>query len=370
MTCSSFQAAEAFESAKAEKSAKVRCNIVRRCLALGSQLPKARATAFRIALALFDDTSQPTLAARGRVLINNPQAISMAMEWDAQGLVGTLAMLAELAPDLSQTDYATFRSASFAVAELCEQGFEVKNVTVKAAVALIQGFQEKWGSAPWACDLCERAVTSRLMLKGMDKIKQSIAEHAGAITDYTSLYTLLRPFVEPRGGRRKSDLSVSHVAHSDWYLEIKARMEEECEKAKAETVRMEIADAESKSFQKSIDKPPIGVGSTTNAPTQQPEHATRAQGEPQSSSADSLAAKQHSPAAASETNSGSQFKFCVGAVVKANAPRKPEFHGYSATLQSPLSNHWWVQPNVFKLEMAAHIFQHEFEVWLLAGMVG
>ena len=125
--------------AKAEASGKVRCDIVRRCLALGPHLPKSATITLHMALTLFDDESEPTLVARGRILISSPGASSMAKEWDARGPVGTLALLGELAPDLTQTDYASFRSATLAAAELRGEGFEVKNAPVKAAVAVIEG---------------------------------------------------------------------------------------------------------------------------------------------------------------------------------------------------------------------------------------
>ena len=90
-------------------------------------------------------------------------------------------------------------------------------------------------------------MTSRLNLKGAEMLEQTITEHAVSPEDYSSVYMLLRTFVEPRGGRRKAEPSlVASAAHnSEWYLEIKKRGEEH-ERAIVETSLMEAADAESK----------------------------------------------------------------------------------------------------------------------------
>jgi len=97
-----------------------------------------------VALQLFDEKAEPSLAARGQVLIDERRAVKLALAWDAEGPVGALAALSELAPDLSKLSYKPFHLASLAAATLRGQStFEVKNASVKAAVNLIENCEEK-----------------------------------------------------------------------------------------------------------------------------------------------------------------------------------------------------------------------------------
>ena len=93
-------------------------------------------------------------------------------------------------------------------------------------------------------------------------------------------------------------------------------------------------------------QPPTSADQGGNAPLQQ--KASLSGGDQQQGNT-SGNEKLASPSGGVETDassrSGARRELREGDVVKTNAPRKKEFHGYTATLQSALAKHWWATFN-------------------------
>ena len=281
-------------------------------------------------------------------MIDERRAVKLALAWDAEGPVGALAALSELAPDLSKLSYKPFHLASLAAATLRGKStFEVKNASVKAAVNLIENCEEKWGPADWAYDLCQRAVVGRLQLKDDARVAEAIFRCAIPAGEATAVVKFLRPVVEPRGGAKttKGPAAESDVAASSppWYVEVKRLAEVEKEKADkeaaeakrlAEEVAKAAADADA---QKTNLMGGAGVMGDDPCGAAALNVDCSVQGE-------KLAVVTPAGDTAEASQRAEMVRVLkVGDTVGANAPRKPEYHGYTAKLKGSLTWHCWVE---------------------------
>ena len=125
--------------------------------------------------------------------------------------------------------FLTSRSeaSSVAAAALEASDFEVKNAAVKAAVLLIAGFAAKFGDAPWATGILERAVSARLGLQVAASVLESSPEAAPPDEHVAQAFKLLKPFLGAFWGRLTAPGKQGQKVDErpGWYIELKQRAE-------------------------------------------------------------------------------------------------------------------------------------------------
>ena len=235
------------EARQANNDSQRRCELLR--AALGFATEESTVGTARVALQLFEpaapggqETPAQSLCRRGLMLVETAQAkaeaAAVAVAWDPLGPLGTLAAMTEGAPDLSQISYATFREASVAAAALEASDLDVKNAAVKAAVQLIAGFAAKFGDAPWATGILERAVSARLGLQVEASVLESSPEAAPPDEHVAQAFKLLKPFLGAfwgrltapgKQGQKVDERPGIHEKRPQtpwpWYIELKQRAE-------------------------------------------------------------------------------------------------------------------------------------------------